>query len=119
MDVVINKHNEMKFAFIEFDDIVINNTQDAFDLMGNAGYQGASCIILREQNINPQFFDLKTGLAGDILQKFSNYQTRLAIIGDFTKYQSKSLSDFIRESNKYGHINFVSSNEEALNALSR
>jgi uncharacterized protein YdaL len=65
------------------------------------------------------FFDLKNGLAGKILQKFSTYRIRLAIIGDFSVYTSKSLSDFIYESNKGRQIAFVVSVEEALNRLSR
>ena len=39
-------------------------------------------------------------MAGEILQKFSNYRVRLAIVGDFTPYSSKSIKDFIYESNK-------------------
>jgi hypothetical protein len=119
MKIEIIKINGIEIADIQSDQIIINETQDALDIMANANYQGASCIILHEQNIAPKFFDLKTGLAGDILQKFSNYNTRLAIVGDFTKYESKSLCDFIRESNKYGRVNFVSSTNDAIQALSR
>lgn len=46
-------------------------------------------------------------LAGDILQKFSKYNIKLAIVGDFTKYKSKSLHDFIRKSNKENKIFFL------------
>ena len=119
MNIEILTINGIEIADIQSDQIIINVTQDALDIMADAKYQGASCIILHEQNITPKFFDLKTGIAGDILQKFSNYNNRLAIVGDFTKYESNSLQDFIRESNKYGRINFVSSTDEALKALSR
>jgi hypothetical protein len=61
---------------------------------------------------------LRTGKAGEILQKFSNYRVQLAIVGDYSKYNSKSLTDFIYESNKGRNINFVNSMEEALNVLS-
>jgi len=54
-----------------------------------------------------------------MLQKFSTYQGYLAIIGDFTKYSGKSLKDFIYESNKTGRVSFVSSRDEALEALLR
>jgi ABC-type branched-subunit amino acid transport system substrate-binding protein len=75
--------------------------------------------LSQEHNLPVEFFDLKTKLAGDILQKFSTYQGRLAIVGDFTKYESKSLRDFIYESNKARRINFVSTLEEAENALAQ
>jgi len=79
---------------------------------------GAGKIILHKMIINPDFFDLKTGFAGEILQKFSNYKVKLAIIGDFSSFTSKSLRDFILESNKHGHINFVSTIDEARVRLS-
>jgi hypothetical protein len=53
-------------------------------------------------------------MAGEILQKFSNYRIKLAIVGDFSKYTKKSIRDFIRESNNTGHINFVGTLDEAL-----
>ena len=106
-------------AEIISDSIEINNSQDALDLMANCAYQGATRVIIHDENITPAFFDLKNKLAGDILQKFSNYKVRLAIVGDFSKYPGKSIRDFIFESNKHGHINFVSSVEEAKERLTR
>ena len=88
------------------------------DLLGNIYYQGFDGIVLNEKNITPDFFELKSGIAGEILQKFSTYQVRLAIVGDFSKYTSKSLTDFIYESNKGRHINFVNTTTEALKILS-
>ena len=69
--------------------------------------------------MTPAFFELKNGMAGEILQKFSNYRVRLAIVGDFSRYTSKSINDFILESNKTGHINFVPTVTEALLKLSK
>lgn len=97
---------------------IINNIEDGLDVLGNLYYQGFDKIIIYEKNIIPDFFDLKNGMAGEILQKFSNYRVRLAIVGDFSKYTSKSINDFIYESNKAGQINFVSFQPEAIKALS-
>ena len=44
---------------------------------------------------------------------------QLAIVGDFSQYASKSLQDFIFESNKVGRINFVASIEEARQKLAK
>jgi len=43
-------------------------SQDALDIMANSVYQGSGKIILHERNLTPDFFELKTGIAGDILQ---------------------------------------------------
>lgn len=106
-------------AEIVSDEVVIHDIQDALDLMADCYYSGNEGIIMYEPQIMPEFFDLKTGIAGEILQKFSNYDMRLSIIGDFTKYTSKSLRDFIYESNKVGRVNFVESIGEARDKLVR
>jgi len=119
MRIELIKSDHTVIAEIISDQKVINSYQDALDLMANCQYQGTSKIILDKKNIVDEFFDLKTGIAGEVLQKFSNYKCQLAIVGDFSKYQSKSLKDFIYESNKMGRIFFVSSIEEAKKCLSR
>ena len=99
--------------------MVISTIEDAFNLMADLYYQNYDAIILHEENITPTFFDLKTGIAGEILQKFSNYKMRLAIVGDFTTYDSKSFNDFVFESNKNRQINFVGSVEGAMEQLGK
>jgi len=105
---------DKKIAILELDNIEIKETQDAIDLLGNCYFVGASKIVIKKENLIPDFFELKTGIAGEILQKFSTYQMQLAIVGDYSEINSKSLNDFIFESNKAGKITFVSSMEEAL-----
>jgi len=97
---------------------IIAEVQDVLDLIGNLGTYDCNRIIIDETNFHPDFFRLETRLAGDILQKFSNYRVRLAIMGDFTRYKSRALQDFIRESNKGSQVLFVSDAAVALKALS-
>jgi len=113
MKIKISQTDSTSIAEIISEDIIIKEVQDALDLMANCSYQGSSNIIIHEKNIISDFFDLKTNIAGDILQKFSNYDVRLAIIGNFSNLSSKSLKDFIYESNRVGRINFVSTLNEA------
>lgn len=109
----------IRIAEVPHDSEMICSTQDMLDLMADAGYNGCEGFIIHQKTLHSDFFDLKTRLAGDILQKFSNYRMRLAIVGDFNAYTSKSLRDFIRESNRTGIITFVGSKEEALSRLVR
>lgn len=118
MKIETHNINDSKIAGVISEGYIINKIEDGLDLLGNLYYQGFDKIVLYEKNITPHFFDLKNGIAGEILQKFSNYRVRLAIVGDFAKYTSKSLTDFMYESNKSRHINFVSSTAEAIKILS-
>lgn len=118
MRLEIHNNKGDQIAELISDEIVISSLDNALDLVGNVYYQGFEKLILHEKNLSPEFFDLKTKLAGEILQKFSNYRVRLVIVGDFSKYESKSLRDFIFESNNGEQVNFVNSLPEALNKLS-
>lgn len=95
----------------------IKNIEDAVDLLGNVVYQGADKMIVYKESFDDSFFDLSTKFAGDVLQKYVNYKTQVAIVGDFSVYDSKSLKQFIYECNKGNHIFFISSYEEALERL--
>lgn len=113
MNIEIIQHQGYEIAEITGTGVLIHNAQDALEILINCAYQGASKIILHASQLLPDFFDLKTGIAGEILQKVSTYQLQVAIVGDFSQYTSKSLRDFIFESNKMGRVNFVASVEEA------
>ncbi|MEZ5070814.1 MAG: DUF4180 domain-containing protein [Bacteroidales bacterium] len=100
---------------VRSDEIIIREEQDALDLMANVQYlHDSNHILVHHHQLGEEFFDLKSGLAGAVLQKFSNYRVRLTIVADLSAQNSKSLRDFVRESNRTGHIRFVSSLEEAL-----
>ena len=114
MEIKIHTIDNRKIAEIISDNIVLQTVEDAVDLIGNMSYQGFDKLIIHEENMIPDFFELKDKIAGNILQKFSQYSMPLAIIGDFEKYESKSLDDFIFESNKGNQINFVTTIEDGL-----
>jgi hypothetical protein len=99
----------------ESDGLLITDAQSALDLMATVKYEtGCDCIAISKSAIAEDFFVLSTGIAGEILQKFVNYRVKLAIIGDFSRYTSKPLKDFIYESNNGSHIFFVGSEDEAV-----
>ena len=107
MEIKTHNIEDTKVAEIITDKVILRSTEDGLDLLGNLYYQDFDKIIIHEKNITPEFFDLKTKIAGEILQKFAQYQMPLIIVGDFSKYKSKSLNDFIFESNKSQQINFI------------
>jgi hypothetical protein len=106
-------------AEVVADGVVIRNAQDALDLIAEAGARGAYAVILDEKHLTPAFFDVKTRLAGEILQKHADCGTKVAIIGEFEKFQSKSLRAFIVESNRGDLVFFVSDREAAVARLAR
>lgn len=119
MNIRTIKENGIEIAFVVSNEQLITDVQSALDLMATVRYEvGCNRIILNKSAICEDFFDLKTRIAGEILQKFINYQTKIAVIGDFSTYSSKSLKDFIYESNNGRDIFFLSTEEQAIEKLS-
>lgn len=105
-------------AVVTGEEKVITDTQSALDLAMTVKYEaGAARIALDKKLVCEDFFILSTGVAGEILQKFINYRVKMAVYGDFSRYTSKPLHDFIYESNQGKDFFFVATQEEAIRRL--
>ena len=111
MKTIVHSRNDNNIVEIVDDELILKNVQDFLDIAANCPSRN---IIIYKENIIPEFFDLKTKIAGDILQKASNYRVRLGIVGDFKDIKSKSFKDFIYESNRTEEILFKEKVEEVL-----
>lgn len=119
MKVTTIQESNISIAVVSSDEVLITDVQSALNLMATVQYEtGCNRIILKKTSIIEDFFDLKTRIAGEILQKFINYQVKLAIVGDFSEYTSKSLKAFISESNQWNDIIYVNSEKEAIEKFS-
>ena len=122
IQAMLKYHNVKSGTVAELlpDSVNITNVDDILQLMVDAGYsKSAYGMIIHAKSLPAEFFELKSGVAGEILQKFSNYRMKLAIVGHFSEIKSKSLRDFIRESNNRKIISFVSTLNEALSILDK
>lgn len=92
----------------------IASEDDARDIVGEAGFGGADLVVIPVERLPPEFFRLSSGLAGAILQKFTNYRLRVAVVGDISAYTARSapLRDFVAESNRRGNVRFLASATE-------
>lgn len=107
-------------AVIKSDSIIIQDVASAIDFAMSTKHQThCNKIALNKEAITEDFFILSSGLAGEILQKFVNYGIKFAIYGDYSKYTSKSLKDFIYESNQGKDTFFVASADEAVAMLNQ
>lgn len=107
MKTEVIKRNNIEAAIVSSDELLITDVQSALDLIMTVTYEtGCSNIAVNREAVINDFFVLSTCLAGEILQKFINYGVRFAIYGDFSKYTSKPLKDFMYECNKGKDIYF-------------
>lgn len=105
-------------AHVTADTVLITDAQSALDLIATVSYEtGSHRIILDKAAFAEAFFDLRTGLAGEVSQKCVNYHMRLAIVGDFSVYSSKALRDYIYECNQGRSLYFAATLDEAVTRL--
>lgn len=87
---------------------------DASDLVGNAWSSGVDVVVAPVDRLDPAFFELRSGLAGEVVQKLTNYGLVLAVLGDVSALTSasSSLHALVQESNRGTHAWFVADEDE-------
>jgi hypothetical protein len=92
----------------------LQSEQDATTVLGEAMAQGAALVLLPVDRLSASFFQLRTGLAGAIVQKFVNYRMRLAIVGAISPeaLESTALRAYILECNRNKNVWFLDSMDD-------
>jgi hypothetical protein len=88
--------------------------QDALDAIGEAWGSDASTIVVPASRFDAAFFDLRTGVLGELTQKFVNYRIRLVVLGDVSTRTeaSDAFRDYVRETNAGDQVWFVADDAE-------
>lgn len=78
---------------------------------------GAQSILLDEHSLPPEFFDLSTGLAGELVQKLVNYHLRLAAVVPDLTIHSSNFQAFARETSHGRTCRFFPTRQQAIDWL--
>jgi uncharacterized protein DUF4180 len=94
---------------IDREGAVVRDAGGARDLIEEAMNDRASMIVVPVIRLDPAFFQLRSGLAGEVLQTAMNYGYKFAVVGDISAHiaASDALRDFVIESNRGREIFFV------------
>ena len=104
-------NEERKILIAADEGISIRSFSDISDAI--SACLGGASLILTEADLAREFFDLRTGLAGEALQKFINYRVRVAIVlPDPTAYGER-FGELAYEHSTHNQIRFVRSAEAA------
>ncbi|OKI20124.1 DUF4180 domain-containing protein [Streptomyces sp. CB03911] len=92
----------------------LNDGSSALDLIGEAMGCQAEVVALPVERLAGEFFSLRSGVAGEVVQKFVSYRLRLVVIGDISAHVARSdaLRDFVREANRGTQVWFVADQAE-------
>jgi hypothetical protein len=110
----IDLHQDVAYTRCLNDGVVLATVQDALDALAFGGEAAPGRVLFRAANFPPAFYDLSTGLAGGIFQKFSNYAVKAAIVGDLETVPSERFREWMRECNRGGQVRFTADESAAL-----
>ena len=87
----------------------VGSERDAVDVIGEAFTARPDWIVIPVAQLGDGFLDLKTRIAGNVLQKFVTYGFGVVILGDVSAAAAASgaLRDFIAETNRGTQIWFL------------
>ncbi|TCC05451.1 DUF4180 domain-containing protein [Kribbella soli] len=105
---------------VHVSDTALTNESDAVQLIVDAHYaHQAEWIAFAPEQLGDEFFELSSGRAGAITQKFVTYQMGLAVVGDISERvaESKPLADWVRESNRGRNLLFAADLSELTEQL--
>jgi hypothetical protein len=76
-------------------------------------------LVLSEEDLGPDFYDLKTGLAGELFQKVVNYRGRLAIVIRDPRAYGDRFGELAHEHRRHARVRFFDDRAQALQWLAR
>lgn len=108
MNIHILTKNNLKIVHILELEYIISESQQFLDLITTLGYEhDTNYYAIEKYLLAPKFFDLTSGLAGDIMQKCMIYGIKVQVIGDYSHIESKAFKDLMYECNQQGNFTFV------------
>lgn len=118
--ILLTLEDKTNVVLIDDQSIIISDDCSFLDVFMTISYEtGENRFIISKDNLAEDFFNLANKMAGNIIQKVVNYKMKLAIIGDFSKYESKALKDFMYECNNGNDIFFVDNKYDALKMFNK
>ena len=111
----LHARDGISLAEISGEGVIVATAGDFLTVMFETRRLEADRAAIHAETIHPDFFNLRTGLAGELLQKLVNYHLKLAIVGDISAHLEKSeaLKALVRESNRGRDVRFVATVEDA------
>ncbi len=97
----------------------LRSDRDAVDAIALASPHRPAIIVIPTEHLDDGFFQLKTRIAGEVIQKFLTYGLHLVILGDVSTYMrdSAAFRDFVYECNRGSQIWFVAGIQELTERL--
>lgn len=105
--------NGFKYVEGPHEGLMISRPNDAIGLVSYCGEHDTNLVLLHAANLHEDFFNLKTGLAGAVLQKFVNYGIKVAAVIPPELANQGRFREMVVEANRGQHFRVFEEVNEA------
>lgn len=115
--ITLNTLNNISYAECTTEQKIITHEQEAVELIGLCGYHHTNNLLIYAHNIDERFFEIKSTLAGNVLQKFMNYSMKVGLVIHDNLSGNKRFSEMMLETNKGSHFRIFKDKQKAVDWL--
>ena len=87
----------------------LHSENDALDVLGS----GLPACIFTAEDLHPEFFDLANQIAGIVMQKFVNYNFKVAFVVPDDHSYGERVTELMRDHARHPCIRFFATAEQA------
>lgn len=113
MNYQIREIDHKKYIEIFSSSRPLSTENDALDLIALCGEHNTNLLMIHYDALSEDFFNLKTKAAGNMIQKFVNYQIKAVAVIPREIIQKGRLKEMALETNKGNHFRMYETKEEA------
>jgi Domain of unknown function (DUF4180) len=105
----VTDRNGVRLLVCPDDGPLVAGEAEALELVAAALPEAVDVVVVPAGRLDPDFFRLRTGIAGMVVQKLLNYRLRLVVLGDISGQltASPTLRDWVAEANRGRDIWFT------------
>lgn len=117
-EMTVKDHHGARFVEGSPEQALLKSARDSSTVLERCFSHRASGALLYACNLPEKFFDLSSGEAGEILQKFRTYGIRLAVVADPAPFTPR-LAELVAEEHRASDFHVAPSADAARQWLTR
>lgn len=113
MNYKVMENGTKKYIELISSQTPLNTEQDAVDLVALCREHDLDFLMLHGKALSEDFFNLRTGVAGRMMQKFITYSVKTAVVIPDTSVNKGRFKEMVTESNRSNQFGVFASREDA------
>lgn len=118
MNNTVKENNGKKYLLIGGTGNFINSEEDAIDLISLCAENDTNLVLIESSRLKEDFMNLKTKVAGGIIQKLAQYEIKTVVVLNEEITQDR-FKEFLNETNSGKTFRAYTNYKEALDWLTK